>query len=73
MDLLVEFPCNPGDQATSGAHEASGLSAAAGVGSSCHSPVLLKQRNHCSDSSGMAFAGVELVAALVTVALRLSS
>ena len=62
MDLLVEFPCNPGDQATSGAHEATGLGAAAGNGASCHSPVLLKQRNHVSDSPGMALGGVELVA-----------
>lgn len=73
MDLLVEFPCNPGDQATSGAHEATGLSAATGNGASGHSPELHKQRNHGSDSTGMAFAGVELVAVLDTVALSLSS
>ena len=53
-----------GDQATSGDHEATGLSAAAGVGSSCHSPVLLQQRNPISDSPGMAFGGVALVAVL---------
>ena len=64
MDLLVEFPSNPGDQATSVAHEATGLSAAAGVGSSCHSPVLLQQRDPISDSPGMAFGGVALVAVL---------
>jgi hypothetical protein len=68
MDLLVEFPSNPGDQATSVAHEATGLSAAAGVGSSCHSPVLLQQRDPISDSPGMAFGGVELVAGLGKVA-----
>lgn len=45
MDLPVEFPSNPGDQATSVAHEAIGLSAAAGVGASSHSPVLLQQRD----------------------------
>jgi len=68
MDLPVEFPSNPGDQTTSGDHEATGLSAAAGVGSSCHSPVLLQQRNPISDSPGMAFGGVELVAGLDKVA-----
>ena len=51
-----------GPKTPSGANEATGLSAAAGVGSSCHSPVLLKQRNHVSDSPGIAFGGVELVA-----------
>jgi len=43
------------------AHEATGLSTAAGNGASCRSPVLLKQRNHVSDSPGIAFGGIELV------------
>jgi len=60
-----------GDQATSGDHEATGLSAAAGVGSSCHSPVLLQQRNPISDSPGMAFGGVALVAVLNKMATAL--
>ena len=40
-----------------GAHEATGLSAAAGQESSSHSSVLLQQRDPISDSPGMAFGG----------------
>ena len=65
------FPPIRGDQATSCAHEAAGLSAAAGVGSSCHSPVLLQQRDPISDSPGMAFGGVELVVVLNKMATDL--
>jgi len=50
------------------AHEATGLSTAAGNGASCHSPVLLKQRNHVSDSPGIAFGGVELMSELNEIA-----
>ena len=50
-----------GPKTPSAAHEAIALSAAAGVGSSCHFPVLLKQQNQVSDSPGIAFGGIELV------------
>jgi len=55
------------------AHEATGLSTAAGNGASCHYPVLLKQRNRVSDSPGMAFGGVELMSELNKIALSLAS
>jgi hypothetical protein len=55
----------------SGAHEATGLSAAAGVGSSCHSPVLLQQQNHISVSPGVDGGGVELVSDLNKIASSL--
>jgi hypothetical protein len=54
------------------AHQAIGLSAAAGVGSSCHSPILLQQRNHISDSPGVDGGGVELVSELDKIALSLA-
>ncbi len=54
-----------------GAHEATGLSAAAGMGSSCHSPVLLQQRNHISDSPGVDGGGGELVSELNKIASSL--
>ena len=40
------------------ANEAIALSAEAGVGNSCHSSVLLQQRDHVLDSPGIAFGGV---------------
>ena len=57
-----------GPKTPSSTHEAIALSAAVGEGNSCHSSVLLKQRNHGSDSHGIAFGGVELVAALDKIA-----
>ena len=60
-----------GPKTPSGAHEAITLSVAVGVGSSWHSPVLLKQRNHVSDSPGIAFGGIEMVPVLDKIALSL--
>jgi hypothetical protein len=57
-----------GPKTPSDAHEAFALSAEVGVGSSCHSPVLLQQRDPISDSPGMAFGGGELVPELNKIA-----
>ena len=56
-------PCTGQDfwREPSGAHEATGLSGAAGNGASGHSAVLLQQRNQVSDSPGVEGGGVELV------------
>ena len=54
-----------------GAHEATGLSAAAGNGASCHSPVLLQQRDHISDSPGVDGGRLELVPELNKIASSL--
>ena len=59
-------------QSTSGAHEAIGLSAAAGMGGSSHSPILLQQCNHISHSPGIEGGGVELVPELDKIALGLA-
>jgi hypothetical protein len=48
-----------------------GWSAASGMGASSHSPVLLQQRDHISDSPGVAFGGVELVSELNKIASSL--
>ena len=53
-----------GPKTPSGAHEAIAMSAAVGVGNSCHSSVLLQQREPISDSPGIAFGGIELVPGL---------